>query len=99
MEEAGGPDLCHVLLNWSELLSSSSPWNKAALILLATDFIATHQEHPPHLMKLEKIFKDLAGLLKATKKEVEAFAEVPEDDDVTSLEVIKNLPAAAEAED
>lgn len=98
-EETGGPDLNHILLNWSEPLSSSSPWNKVALMLLATDFIATHQGHPPHLMKVEKIFKDLAAPLRVTKRKVEAFTEVPEDDDATSSEVIKNLRAAAEAND
>ena len=55
-EETDGLDLSHILLNWPEPLSSSSPWNKAVLMLFATDFIATHQEHPPYLINLEKIF-------------------------------------------
>jgi hypothetical protein len=69
------------------------------LMLLPTNFIAMHQKHLPHLIKLEKIFKALIAPLRATKKKAEAFIEVPEDDDATLSEVIKNLQAVAEAED
>ena len=58
-EEDGGLDLSHILLNWPEPLSSSSPWNKSVLMLLATDFIGTHQEHLSHLIKLERYLKIL----------------------------------------
>lgn len=90
-QDVDGPDLSHILLDWSEPLGPKSPWNKAALTLLAKEFIATHQGLPTSMMSIEKIFKALANTLKNTKRKVEAFEAVANGSGAAILETTTKL--------